>query len=202
MTVEQFYNLVEDGQKADLIDGVIYLDSPDSRISNQLTNFLSRIMGFYCEMKDLGEIFSSRFAFTLSETNAPEPDVAFVRRERLHLVHANGMKGGPDIAVEIVSRESRHRDYIEKKQLYQDAGVLEYWIIDPLQRRAGFYRLHENRYELVPLERNRIFRSTTMKDFWLDVFTSFTDAFGLREWLFTEPLPKSFEIIQEILENL
>ena len=112
ITVKQFYSLVEDGQKADLIDGVIYLASPDSRISNQLTNFLSRIMSVYCEMKDLGEIFSSRFAFRLTEINAPEPDVAFVHRERLHFVHATGVNGGPDIAVEIVSRDSRERDYV------------------------------------------------------------------------------------------
>jgi Uma2 family endonuclease len=187
ITVEQFYSLVEDGQKADLIDGVIYLDSPDSRISNQLTGFLSRIMSLYCEMKDLGEIFSSRFAFTLTEINAPEPDVAFVRRERLHLVHATGMNGGPDIAVEIVSHESRHRDYVKKKQLYQNAGVLEYWLIDPLRRRVEFYRLHGKRYELVQLERGHIFHSTVMEGFWLDV-----------EWLFAEPLPKSYEIIQKI----
>ncbi|HIE29979.1 TPA: hypothetical protein EYP66_22165 [Candidatus Poribacteria bacterium] len=74
---------------------------------------------------------------------------------------------------------------------YQDAGVLEYWLIDPLQRRAEFYRLHENCYELVPFERNRIFRSTAMEGFWLDV-----------EWLFAEPLPKSYEKLQEILGNL
>lgn len=145
-------------------------------------------MSIYCEMKDLDVVFSSRFAFTLTEINAPEPDVAFVRRERLHLVHATGMNGGPDIAVEIISRESRYRDYVKKKQLYQDAGVLEYWLIDPLEQRTEFYRLHENRYELVPLERGHIFRSKAMEDFWLDV-----------EWLFTEPLPKSYEIIQEIL---
>jgi Uma2 family endonuclease len=100
------------------------------------------------------------------------------------------MNGGPDIAVEIVSRESHHRDYVKKKQLYQDAGVLEYWLIDPLQRRVEFYCLHENRYELMPLERNRIFRSTALEGFWLDV-----------EWLFAEPLPKSYEKLQEILNG-
>ena len=89
------------------------------------------------------------------------------------------MVGGPDIAVEIVSRESRQRDYGEKKQLYADAGVSEYWIVDPLQRRVEFHRLHAGRYEPVPLEQNRIFRSVVLEGFWLDV-----------EWLLTEPLPK------------
>jgi hypothetical protein len=94
------------------------------------------------------------------------------------------------------------RKLLKKKQLYQDAGVLEYWLIDPLQRRTEFYRLYGNRYELVPLEvvhevtterseRKRIFRSTAMEGFWLDVV----------EWLFAEPLPKSYEILQKMLGN-
>ena len=41
ITVEQFYALVEDGQKADLIDGVIYMASPDTLTSDQLAGFIS-----------------------------------------------------------------------------------------------------------------------------------------------------------------
>jgi Uma2 family endonuclease len=123
-----------------------------------------------------GAFYGSRFAFALTAFRAPEPDVAFVRTERLTLVDDRRMVGGPDIAVEVVSRDSRQRDYGEKKQLYADAGVAEYWIIDPLQRRCEFHRLHEGRHELVPLEHNRIFRSAVLERFWLDV-----------EWLLENP---------------
>ncbi len=41
VTVEDFYDLVPDGQKADLIDGVIYTASPDSLCANELTLFCS-----------------------------------------------------------------------------------------------------------------------------------------------------------------
>lgn len=188
ITVKEFYALVEDGMKADLIEGVIYIASPDSLTNDQLGGFLHNLMRSYCEIKDLGKVFGSRFAFVLSPLRAPEPDVAFVRKDRLHLVHEGGMEGGPDIAVEIVSRESRQRDYVDKRQLYQEASVSEYWILDPLQRRAEFYFLVEGRYELAPLEHNRIFRSTVLEGFYLDV-----------EWLFADPLPKAYEKLQEIL---
>ena len=127
-------------------------------------------------------VFGSRFAFELSHIRAPEPDVAFVSIARLHLVEETRMKGAPDIAVEIVARESRSRDYFEKKNLYESAGVLEYCIIDPLQLRAEFYRLLDGRYHLVPLEQNRIFRSEVLEGFGLDV-----------EWLFADNLPNEFE---------
>ncbi len=51
------------------------------------------------------------------------------------------MKGSPDAAVEVVSRDSRSRDYGLKKHAYEKAGVSEYWIIDPMQNRAEFHRL-------------------------------------------------------------
>jgi Uma2 family endonuclease len=115
--------------------------------------------------------------------------VAFVAGRRCQLLQEKKMLGGPDIAVEVVSRDSRTRDYVEKKQLYQEAGIPEYWILDPVQQRAEFYRLGEARYVLVPLEHNRIFRSEAMEGFWLDV-----------EWLFVEPLPAAYEKFQEIIK--
>ena len=188
-TVEEFYCLVPDGQKADLIDGVIYVASPDTRRHDRLGGLLRFLMQGYAEARGLGEVYGSRFAFELSELCAPEPDVAFVRSERLHLVDERRMVGGPDIAVEIVSRDSRQRDYGEKKQLYAEAGVTDYWIIDPLQKRAEFHCLSAGRYELLPLGHNRIFRSTVLRGFWLDV-----------EWLLAEPLPNAYEKLQEILD--
>ena len=140
--------------------------SPASKRNNKLGGFIKFLMQGFAVVRELGEVVGSRFAFELSETRAPEPD----------------------IAVEIVARESRTRDYVEKKNLYESAGVLEYWIIDPLQRRAEFYRLIDGQYNLVPLEQNRIFRSESLAGFWLDV-----------EWLFAEKLPNEFHKLQEIL---
>ena len=189
VTVDEFHRLVRDGQKADLIDGVIYMASPDSRRSNRLTSFLAYLLEGFVSARDLGgQVFVTRFAFHLSDIRAPEPDVAYVRQERAHLVEERGMRGGPDIAAEIVSRDSRARDYGEKKQLYADAGVSEYWIVDPLQKRAEFHVLSSGRYELALLEDNRIFRSTVLDGFWLDV-----------QWLLSEPLPNSFQVLGTIL---
>lgn len=192
VTFEQFCALVPDGQKADLIDGVIYMASPDSHRSNRITSFLTTLFEAYIAARNLGgEVFVNRFAFRLTEIRAPEPDVAYVRPERLELIEEGCMQGGPDIAVEVVSRDSRNRDYGEKRQIYQEAGVLEYWIIDPIQKRVEFLRLQNDRYELTPLEKNRIFRSEALPGFWIDT-----------DWLLTYPLPNVYRSLQEILAGL
>jgi Uma2 family endonuclease len=188
VTVEEFYCLVPDGQKADLIDGVIFMASPDTRRNDLLGGWIKFLMQGYASAKGLGQVYGSRFSFELSEFRAPEPDVAFVRSNRLHLISERRMLGGPDIAVEIVSRDSRQRDYGEKRQLYAEAGVAEYWLVDPLQQRVEFHRLSAGRYELLPLEHNRMFRSGVLEGFWLDV-----------EWLLAVPLPNEYEKLQQLL---
>ena len=189
VTVEEFYRLVPDGQKADLIDGVIHMASPDTLRANELTGFVYWLLqGFVNERRPGGKVLVNRYAFELTELRAPEPDVAYVRPERAHLAVQRGMRGGPDIAVEIVSRESRHRDYHEKRQLYQDAGVSEYWIVDPIQQRVEFLVLEQGRYELAPLEQNRLFRGRALPGFWIDV-----------DWLLADPLPSGSECLQAIL---
>jgi Uma2 family endonuclease len=191
ITVEDYFRLVPDGQKADLIDGVIYMASPDSRRSNELMRFIVFLLTGFTKARGIGgEVFASRFTFVLSELRAPEPDVAYVRPERVHLIGETRMQGGPDIAVEVVSRESRSRDYGEKKQLYQEAGVSEYWIVDPLQQRVEFHRLQGDRYELAPLVGNNCYDSVVIPGLYLNV-----------DWLLADPLPNEYECLQHILQE-
>src|SRR2546425_484369 len=106
LTVDEFYQLVPDGQKADLLDGVIYMASPDSIRSNDLTAFLESLMRMYNAARKLGgHVYVTRVAYRLSKHHAPEPDVGYVGPDRVHLITATGVKGGPNAAVEVVSRE-------------------------------------------------------------------------------------------------
>lgn len=189
VTADEFYQLIADGQKADLLDGVIYIASPDSRRSNKLTGFVFYLLEGFVAAKQLGgDVFVNRYAFRLTDIRAPEPDVAYVSAARLHLVDERWMRGGPDVAVEIVARDSRQRDYHEKWQAYLEAQVGEYWLIDPIGRRVEFLQLIDGRYEPIPLDANRIFRSTALPGFWLDI-----------EWLLAPDLPNVYDCLQRII---
>ncbi len=72
VTVEEFYELVPDGQKADLIDGVIYMASPDSLHANELTLFVAWLFKGFVEARSVaGKVVSSRFACRLSAFPPP-----------------------------------------------------------------------------------------------------------------------------------
>jgi Uma2 family endonuclease len=187
-TFEDFCLLVKDGQKADLIDGVIYMASPDNNDANRLCGWLLTLMDMFVEANDLGDMFFSRSAFCLDAGNSPEPDIAFVRKERLHLVQRGFTDGPPDLAVEIVSPESVERDYKKKRSQYQRAGVLEYWIIDEIEEKVTLLRLAASgRYREVR-PRNGALASEAMPGFWLRA-----------EWLWQTPRPKKAKVLKMLL---
>jgi Uma2 family endonuclease len=189
-TFDDFYFLIKEGQKADLIDGVIYMSSPDNTDANSLFMWLGRLIGDYVEERELGEVYGSRVAFRLEEHQSPEPDIAFVRADRLHIVQRGFVDGPPDLAIEIVSPDSIERDYVRKREQYRLAGVPEYWIVNELEQRivllrrsaSGAYR------EIKP--RKGVLHSQALSGFWLRP-----------EWLWPEPRPKKKTVLAEILKT-
>ncbi len=190
LTFEDFCLLIKDGEKGDLIDGVIYMSSPDNTDAGDLFGWLFRLMGDFVEERELGKVFGLRVAFRLAEKQGPEPDIAFVRTDRLHLVKRGYVEGAPDLAVEIVSPDSIERDYVKKREQYRQAGVPEYWIVDEMEERitllkrtaSGAYR------EVKP--RKGVLHSQALPGFWLRP-----------EWLWQKPRPKKTIVLAEILKT-
>ena len=188
ITVDQFVGVVPDGQKADLLDGMIYTAPPDHPDAADVNGFIYCLLsGFVCERK-LGKVYGPRSAFRLSDTDAPEPDVAFVRRDRLDLWEESIFDGAPDLAVEIVNFDTLNRDPTIKRDLYERAGVLEYWMVHFLDARSTFLRLDGKKYRDVTPETGSVFHSEAVPGFWLDPV-----------WLFTDERPSRLGCLNRIL---
>jgi Uma2 family endonuclease len=187
-TFEDFSVLVGDGRKADLIDGVIYIASPENTHANDLLLWLAALMRLFAEARDLGKVLGSRVALRLSDRNDPEPDILFVRKARQHLIKRNYIAGAADLAMEIVSPESDERDYCAKRLQYQKAGVLEYWIIDEPRQRITLLRLGaDGKYREIRA-RKGVLHSQVLTGFWIRT-----------EWLWRKPLPKTMVILNDLL---
>jgi Uma2 family endonuclease len=173
LTFEEFCVLIEPDQKADLIDGVIYMASPEALEANELILWMASLMREYVRMAGLGgRVYHERVAFRLGPKSGPEPDIAYLGKARLHLRRKYCVEGSPDLAIEIVSAESVERDYIRKRALYEAAGVPEYWIVDPELRlvtvlildRTGKYRETRRRKGLL---RSRVLPGFSVRLEWL-----------------------------------
>jgi Uma2 family endonuclease len=187
VTFEEFCERIREDQKADLIDGVIHMASPDSLDGNELYFWVARLLADIVEDKELGTVYITRVAFRLAEHQGPEPDVAFVRRDRLHLARYGYFAGPPDLAMEFVSPESVERDYERKRRLYQDAGVPEYWIVDETLSTVTLLRLTDGVYTQAEAEDGRL-TSRAVPGFYLRP-----------EWLWASPLPKKAPLLAAML---
>ena len=188
VSYEEFLRLT-DGMHAEWVDGEVIPGVAISRTHDNAHNFLHHVLDGFAGERGLGEVHRDPFQMkTGPGLPGRAPDLIFVATEHLNRLHENYLEGPADLAVEIVSPGNASTDYVDKYREYETGGVAEYWILDPLQCRAEFLRLSDGRYELAPLEANRIFRSHALEGFFLDV-----------EWLFRDSLPKAQEKLQEIL---
>ena len=143
-TIEEIYALPE-GQRAELIDGVIYDMTPPSRIHQKLIGELHFTIRNYIKSKNGNcDIYPSPFAVFINANDKTyvEPDISVICDK--NKLDDRGCNGAPDFIIEIVSPSSRKMDYRTKMTLYADAGVREYWIVDPAKERTTIYRLEED----------------------------------------------------------
>lgn len=80
------------------------------------------------------------------------------------------INGRPDLIMEIISPGYVRRDRVEKKELYQQYAVREYWIIDPYTKSVEIYEMQDNQYvEHQFLEKEGIATSSVIPGFTLDI---------------------------------
>jgi Uma2 family endonuclease len=188
VTFEQFCDLIHEDQKADLIKGVIYMQSPPSDLHEALFAFLFPLLVNYVRHKRLGIARGSRSAARIGEHDGPEPDIMFISKERQHIVKQAYVDGAPDLIVEIISPSTAHLDRVKKKNQYAECGVREYWMIDPNRQTAEFSRNHEGKWVPMPITAEGVFYSVVVPGFWLRV-----------DWFWAEELPDPLETVMQIL---
>lgn len=139
-TTDDIYALPE-GQRAELIDGQMYMMAPPSTTHQRILNALNNTIYNYIKRKGGScEVFPAPFAVFLTEdnTNYVEPDISVICDK--NKLTDKGCNGAPDWIIEIVSPSSSRRDYLTKSTKYEAAGVREYWIVDPEKQHITIYR--------------------------------------------------------------
>lgn len=134
--------------RAEVIDGILY-------ILGYPTTYHAKVCGqiFFELMLELrkseaGEVFPGGVGVFLNDDDdVVIPDVVFVSKKNESLVRRDAVHGAADLHIEILSPSNRKHDRVTKKNLYEKAGVKEYWIIDPDTKDAWGYMLDGDRYD-------------------------------------------------------
>jgi len=143
-TYEDWLKLPDDGYRYEVINGVLYMTPPprpqhqrvSARLAHRLLNFV--------EEHALGEVLYAPIGVQLPNQPVPfQPDILFIRAERLDIIGEKNVEGVPDLIIEILSPSNWLYDRREKMEVYEEAGVPEYWIVDPRIRVIEVYVLEE-----------------------------------------------------------
>lgn len=192
MTYEEFLAFASESQRMEWVNGEVIIHMPPLVRHQKLVHFLSLLLGLFTDFFKRGTVLTGPIEMkALPDGSAREPDILFVATENLTRLTPHRLVGPADLVVEIVSDDSVSRDRTDKFYEYQDAGVREYWLIDPRphRQREDFWTLDEDgRYQPIMIGKDRIFRSTLLPDFWLRL-----------DWLHQDPLPEALKAFAEIV---
>ncbi len=160
----------------ELINGELLKKSaPKPKHQRAQRNLLFSIHQFVTSGQ-LGEILPAPVDVFLDEYNVPQPDLVFVSKKRAAIINADeGILGAPDLVIEIISPSSVRYDRIDKKELYEQFGIKEYWIVDPSYNSVEIYALQDNRYKLFSFgAENEKVKSSVLKNIELEVSSIFS----------------------------
>ena len=201
-TVED-YDALPENVRVELIDGVFYELYPDKdsdpaknfviypdleQFDNAFTDMAApsarhqRIVSLMChkiwdyidKKKGKCEVYPAPFSVRLKERmkNTVEPDISVICDP--DKISDKGCEGAPDWIIEIVSSCNPGNDYIRKLNLYLEAGVREYWIIDPVKNQITVYNFEET--NISPTYYT--FRDTVKAGIYDDLYIDFNEIYG------------------------
>ena len=138
---EKDYYALPENVRAELIDGrMIYNQAaPDRMHQGILLQLAIAIQDYITKKHGTCKVYPAPFAVKLFEdkNTIVEPDISVICDEKK--LTKRGCTGAPDWIIEITSPSNSKHDYITKLNLYTEAGVREYWIVDPEKERILVY---------------------------------------------------------------
>ena len=146
-TEEDYENIPEEIH-AELVNGQIYYQAAPGRIHQKILMALAKTIANYIDTKKGDcEVYPAPFAVSLSDggKHIVEPDISVICDPGK--LTDRGCEGAPDWIIEIISPGNSSHDYVTKLNLYQAAGVREYWIVNPINRSIFVYYLEETMFK-------------------------------------------------------
>lgn len=137
-------------ERVELIKGKLFKMSPaPSRIHQQVSIALSSMVWHHFKNQRC-EVFEAPFDVRLNRTKQSDKKSITVVQPDLCVIcdpdkiDERGCNGAPDLVVEILSPGNSKKEMKEKFEVYEETGVREYWLVNPLDKNVIIYTLSHN----------------------------------------------------------
>src|SRR5436190_11952850 len=173
---EEEYLALRTNQLVELADGCIEVHPVATLFHQFIVLYLAKLLDEFVRSRRLGAAVIAPSPIRLAPERLREPDVFFVTSKRVSSLHQPSE--GADLAIEVVSDgdDNRKRDLVTKRREYAEAGIPEYWIVDPISKTISVLALPSGENEYAPAGEFGIGTRATSRllpDFSVDVSATF-----------------------------
>lgn len=133
-SLARWETLPADGNRYEVIDGVLYMTTAPSTFHQWITKQIARVLLTQIDDAGIGETFWAPIGLIMPGCDPVQPDLVVVRTADLHLLHDRRIRGVPALIIEILSPSNADQDLDVKRRAYARAGLPEYWIVRPAEQ--------------------------------------------------------------------
>jgi len=151
-TLLEVFESLPEGTLCQLIHNQLIMSPSPSTTHQNIAGRVFRLLADYVEKNNMGTAFIAPYDVHFDNKNVFQPDIVFIAKEHIHLIKENGLYGTPDMVIEILSPSTEKYDRGEKKDIYEQYGVKEYWMIEPTSKSVTGYVVQKNTF--VPIAAN------------------------------------------------
>lgn len=145
--LERFLALPE-GTACQLIAGELVMSPAPIPLHQAVILELSIQMALFVKKEKAGRVFTSPIDVRLNERSIFQPDILFISKEKANLIGERMIEGPPDLVAEVLSPSSAYHDLRTKFRAYEQAGVQEYWIVDPERKSVEVFVSSGSKFQL------------------------------------------------------
>lgn len=128
---ETDYLFLETSRLVEFTDGYVEMLPMPSQSHQFIVLFLYQLLKNFIRKSDLGTLLVAPLRVRLKKGSYREPDIVFVLQEHNARRHEQYWDGA-DLVMEVVSPDDPQRDTVRKRIEYAEAGIPEYWIVNPI----------------------------------------------------------------------
>ena len=140
------FDRLPESTRAEFDHGTVYMSpAPLLRHQDVVLN-LARALAAYAE-ENGGYVGVAPMDVYLSPTRTAQPDVLYLAPDRLDRIGERGIDGAPTLVAEVLSDSTKGHDLRRKRGWYAEAGVTEYWVLDPEARSVEVLALTDTGYQ-------------------------------------------------------
>ncbi len=140
-------------ERVELIEGIIFpMDIESNRLHQEISGILHLKLGNYLQQTKY-HIYAAPFDVRFPNNSKKDSDIYTVLQPDLCVIcdlsklDDRGCNGAPDLVVEILSPSNSKKELKNKYEVYEEAGVKEYWVVFPVEKTMIIYTLINEKYQ-------------------------------------------------------